>query len=144
MFNNILFVCVGNICRSPVAEHWARTQLEKAGHTPSMHSAGLSAMVGSPIAPEMKLLLEQEKIESAAHVAKQVTEKHMMRADIIFVMEEWQKSELSKAYPMSHGKIFCLGQKEDIGDPYRQGRARFQEIFSLICDSWNNWQKKLW
>ncbi|EKD44962.1 MAG: Phosphotyrosine protein phosphatase [uncultured bacterium] len=147
MFKKILFVCVGNICRSPTAEYWARAQLEKAGITDLyIYSAGLSAMVGSSIHKEMKLLLDQENIDASEHIAQQVTAKHVNDAEIIFVMEDWHKKELSVAFPSGRGKIFCLGQWKDeiVVDPYRKEKVVYQEVFDVIKQNWELWQKKLW
>ncbi|EKD92219.1 MAG: hypothetical protein ACD_29C00112G0004 [uncultured bacterium] len=147
MFNNILFICVGNICRSPLAEYWAREQLEKSGvNNIYVSSAGLQAMRLSPIAPESQAILTRFQIDASNHFAKQVEENHILKADIIFTMEAWQKKELSIAFPGSHGKIFCLGKwrDEEIIDPYRQGTEIFEQVFELIKNNWDVWQKKLW
>lgn len=147
MFKNILFVCVGNICRSPAAEYWARAQLEKTGvNHLNIFSAGLDAMVGNSIAPEMKTLLDQHHVDASAHQAQQLTEKHVHQSDIIFVMETWQKKELLVAFPSGRGKIFCLGQphNEEVVDPYHKGEVVFENVFNTIQKNWSAWQKKLW
>jgi len=147
MFKNILFVCVGNICRSPAAEYWARAQLQKSGidHL-NIFSAGLDAMVGYSIAPEMKTLLDQYQIDASAHQAQQLTAEHVNQSEIIFVMETWQKKELLIAFPGGRGKIFCLGQlhDEEVIDPYYKGKIVFESVFKIIQKNWSAWQEKLW
>ncbi|PIZ04883.1 MAG: protein tyrosine phosphatase [Gammaproteobacteria bacterium CG_4_10_14_0_8_um_filter_38_16] len=147
MFKNILFVCVGNICRSPVAEYWVREQLEKANFMEcQVFSAGIQAVQTAPIAPEMQMILNQFNIDASKHAAKQIDKNDVARAEIIFTMETWQKEELSFAFPSSRGKIFTLGKwcNEEIIDPYRKEQAVFESVFESIKDNWGIWQNKLW
>lgn len=142
-----MFVCIGNICRSPVAEYWARDQLQKKGFADiEVASAGLSAMKTWPIAPEMKLILDRHQIDASSHAARQVDEKIIANADIIFVMESFQQKELLFVFPGGRGKIFCLGKwtESEITDPYRKDQAVFESVFESIKNNWEMWQKKLW
>lgn len=147
MFKNILFVCVGNICRSPVGEYWARAELQKKGlNDIHVFSAGLGAMQSFPIAPEMQMILNRFHIDASKHAAKQIDSKDVSRAEIIFTMETWQKEELSFAFPNGRGKIFTLGKwrDEEIIDPYRKEQSVFESVFESIKDNWGLWQNKLW
>ena len=148
-FNRILFVCVGNICRSPMAEYWGRYQLQlvnKENKEIQIESAGLYALQNEPIAPEVKEILARYHIDTTSHYGKQINEELVIRADIIFTMEEWQKQELSLAFPSSHGKIFRIGKwrDEEIADPYRENQEVFENTFQLIRTNWDVWQNKLW
>jgi len=147
MFKNILFVCVGNICRSPAAEYWAKAQLKNAGLTDiQVFSAGLRAVQTAGIEQNMQVILNQYHIDASQHSAKQIDANDVSRAEIIFTMETWQKEELSFAFPNGRGKIFTLGKwrDEEIGDPYRQEQVVFENIFELIKENWGIWQNKLW
>lgn len=147
MFKKILFVCVGNICRSPLAEYWARDQLKKTGlDAIQVSSAGIHAMCESPIAQESREILNRFGIDSSQHVARQITQKMIDAAEIIFTMESWQQHELTIAFSNSRGKIFTLGkwQDEEITDPYRQACTVFETVFELIQKNWGIWQSKLW
>lgn len=147
MFENILFVCVGNICRSPVSEYWVRDQLIKKGFTEvQVSSAGIHAMQSYPIAPEMQIILNQFQIDASRHSAKQIDANDVVRADIVFTMETWQKEELAFAFPNSRGKIFTLGKlsSEEIIDPYRKEQVIFETVFESIKKNWELWQNKLW
>lgn len=148
MFKNILFVCVGNICRSPMAEYWARAQLQKSGLTDiHISSAGINdAMQGSPAAKETQTILNRFGIDASAHVARYINKNIVQNADIIFVMETCQKKELSVVFPECHGKIFFLGQwtNSEIIDPYRKDQAAFETTFESIKKNWEIWQNKLW
>lgn len=147
MFKNILFVCIGNICRSPLAEYWARDQLKKKGlDNIQVSSAGIHAMRESPIAKESQAILNQFHIDSTSHVARQINQEIIDVSEIIFTMESWHKDELAIAFPNSRGKIFTLGKwkDEEIVDPYRQDFAVFETVFELIKENWGIWQSKLW
>lgn len=147
MFKNILFVCVGNICRSPAAEYWARDQLIKKGFAEiQVASAGIHAMQSNPIAPEMRTILNQLEIDASRHSAKQIDKNDIARAEIIFTMETWQREELAFAFPNGRGKIFNLGKLtgEEIVDPYRKEQAVFEAVFDSIKRNWELWQNKLW
>lgn len=140
-------MCVGNICRSPLAEYWARDQLKKKGlDVIQVSSAGIYAMRESPIAKESQEILNQFNIDSSKHIARQIDRKIIDEASIIFTMESWQKNELTIAFPNSRGKIFTLGkwQDEEITDPYRQAFTEFEKVFELIQENWGIWQSKLW
>ncbi len=147
MFKSILFVCIGNICRSPLAEYWAIDQLKKKGlEDIQVSSAGLHAMRGSPIAKESQTILNQLAIDASPHIARQIDQKIIDAAEIIFTMESRHKEELTIAFPNSRGKIFTLGKwnDEEIADPYRQEFAVFETVFELIKENWGIWQNKLW
>lgn len=142
-----MFVCVGNICRSPAAEYWAKNELLKSGlNDIRVFSAGLHAMQSSPIAPEMQNILNQFEIDSSTHRGKQIDANDVIRAEIIFTMETWQKEELSIAFPNGRGKIFTLGKwrNEEIIDPYRKEQSVFEAVFDSIKENWKMWQSKLW
>lgn len=147
MFKNILFVCVGNICRSPTAAYWARDQLQKKRLTNiTVSSAGIHAMRDYAMEKEAQDILKQFDIDASAHRARQIEKKIIDAAEIIFTMETSQKEELAIAFPESRGKIFILGKwkNEEIRDPYRQQLIVFEQVFESIQDNWGLWQSKLW
>jgi len=146
MFKNILFICVGNICRSPLAEYWAQAQLQQQGKDVQVKSAGLAAMINWPIDAKSRLILDRYNIDSSAHRARQVTLPIMSEADIIFTMESWQSKELKQKFPSMYGKIFNFGKwrNEDIADPYKQSQEAFENVFILIEENWTLWQNNLW
>lgn len=146
MFKNILFVCVGNICRSPTAEYLAKNIFQQFDKSVTVKSAGLAAVVGAPIVENAKIILDQHKIDSSAHRAQQLSADLIRESDIIFTMEEWQINEVSFSFSAAHGKIFSLGKwrNEEISDPYRKSFEIFEKTFSLIELNWALWLQKLW
>ncbi len=147
MFRNILFVCVGNICRSPTAEYWARAQLQKRGLTNiTISSAGVHAVCGAPIASTAKKILDRFDIDSSTHIARQINQTIILNAEIIFVMEKWQHERLVIDFPSCRGKMFSLGKwsNEEILDPYQRDQIVFESVFEMIKKNWDLWQANLW
>ena len=146
MFNNILVVCVGNICRSATAEVLLKARLEDAGKTLKVHSAGLGALVGQDIEPTARQVLEEHGIHAAPHRARQIDDAMLQEADLILVMEKRHRDAITQRAPQASGKTLLLGKWQDdreIPDPYRQQKPAFDHAYTLIDDSVNAWLKYL-
>ena len=104
-FDNILVVCVGNICRSPIAEALLKDRF------PQKHidSAGLGALVGNPVDPKSQQVMMPYNIDMSDHVAKQIDEKLVMVADLIFTMSDSQTKWIEERWPHCRGKTFKIG-----------------------------------
>ena len=146
MFRNIVTVCVGNICRSPMAEYLIRQdpQAQKAGVVVS--SAGLAAMTGSPADPIAQELLLARGIALSAHRARRFTLDLLNRSDLILVMESWQQREIEHMSPVARGKVHTLGRwrNVEIPDPYCKPREAFEKALALIEGSVHDWKTRLW
>lgn len=138
----LLVVCVGNICRSPMAQAVLRRDL---GDRWSISSAGLGALVGEPAAPEARHSLQALGLDAAEHRARQVTPEMLRDAELVFVMESAQKSALEKAHPWACGRVFRLGHWEDleIADPYRRPQEVFDAALEAIVRCCAAWSPKL-
>ncbi len=141
MFNNILVVCVGNICRSPMAEYLLKARLP-ADSGKQVHSAGIGALVDKPADATAQELLQEQGIDASPHRARQVTQDMLARADLILAMEEGHLKRLHEIAPQIRGRAFLLGKwqnNQPVPDPYRQQRPAFEHAYKLIdqaCDSW--------
>jgi protein-tyrosine phosphatase len=133
----ILVVCIGNVCRSPMAAVLLRRALPGL----MVHSAGLGAMIGAPADPIARTLMAEAGMDISGHRAQQVNTPLMTLANLVLVMDSQQKQELERRYPTSIGKVFCLGEHGaiDIPDPYCQPRASFEEVLRLIERSVDCW-----
>jgi protein-tyrosine phosphatase len=121
---NILVVCVGNICRSPLAEALLKRSLPGR----EVASAGLHALVGSPADPLSIEVAQAHAVDLSGHSAQQVSGWLCQQAELILVMEQAHKQELEQQYPLTRGKVFRLGEwlNIDIADPYRQPKPAFE------------------
>jgi len=140
VFDNILIVCIGNICRSPTAEVLLKHQLDD--NHKIIHSAGLGAMVGKDIEPTAREVLLEHGIDPAQHVARQLTSSMLAEADLILAMEKGHVNQISNIAPEARGKSFLLGKwnnNTDIPDPFRKPKTAFEEAYNLIEQSLNEW-----
>lgn len=133
VFRNVLFVCVGNICRSPTA---ARVMQHKLGDRGiDVASAGLRAMVDRSIDPMAAQLLADHGLDPAGHKARQLSADVVGQADLVLVMERRHQADMMRSLPQASGKTFLLGKWLDdleIPDPYGQQLPAFEHVYGLI------------
>ncbi|WP_455884600.1 low molecular weight protein-tyrosine-phosphatase [Pseudomonas spelaei] len=144
MFNKILIVCVGNICRSPTAEKLLHSAL--ASSCIEVRSAGLAALQDHPLEPMASRLLEERGYTLLAHSARQLTRAAVSDADLVLVMEQRHIDGVLEVAPEARGKVFLLGKWQhdrEIKDPYRQGRSAFIHAFALIEQATQAWASRL-
>lgn len=134
---HVLTVCIGNICRSPMAQGLLAQALPGA----TVASAGLGALVGQGADPLALELMQARGIDISAHRAQQISTALCNQADIILVMDEEQRRYIEKQYPQARGKVFRLAEqaKLDVPDPYRQPQDAFEHALSLIDQGVGHW-----
>lgn len=140
MFNNILIICVGNVCRSPVAEALLTHKFQ--GTNRSISSAGIGALVGNPMDKTAHEVLLETGLTCLSHRARQVDSEMLHQADLILAMEQSHIQHLRQIAPEVHGKTFLMGKWLDdmeIPDPYRQSRPAFEHVHSLLTQSVESW-----
>lgn len=146
MFERILTVCVGNICRSPTAEYLLRHRLGTARGA-QVTSAGLGALVDRPIDPTALAILAENGIPGGEHHrARQATSDILRSSDLILVMEKSHAAKIGQIAPEVSGKVFVLDkwlEAKDIPDPYRQERPAFEHVYTLIDRGVSSWLRYL-
>ncbi|MEK5521296.1 low molecular weight phosphatase family protein [Heyndrickxia sporothermodurans] len=136
---NILFVCTGNTCRSPMAEAILKN---KKLQNISVKSAGIFAVDGHNASQQAMVVLEENNIEHS-HTSKMLTEEDIQWATLILTMTESHKSSIIESYPFAKEKTFTLkefvngkGDNIDVGDPFggsvEMYRTTFLELSDLI------------
>ncbi|RJE75711.1 phosphotyrosine protein phosphatase [Pseudoalteromonas sp. MSK9-3] len=144
MFDSILVVCAGNICRSPTAEYILKDKLQ--GKSIRVSSAGLTALEGKSADATAVELAQQQKIDMSAHKGRQLNSSLVAENSVILVMEQRHLSDLCNRYPQARGKTFLLGKwldDKEVPDPYRQSREAFEHVYELIESACGAWQKYL-
>jgi protein-tyrosine phosphatase len=144
MIGQILVVCVGNICRSPMAEALLKRDL-RGNDEFTVESAGLGALVGHPASEHSVALMRELGLDISAHRARQIHPDMVQAADLVLVMEAGHKRAIDDADPTARGKIHRLGewQEKDIIDPYRKPLAAYEVALEDIQAGVASWVKRL-
>lgn len=118
----VLFVCHGNICRSPMAEFIFKDLVKKQGLDEQFYieSAAVSTEeIDNDIYPPAKAKLREKGIPFTRHYARQVTKKDYNIFDYIFVMDKSNQKLIKKIIPSNpQNKIHLLDENKPIADPW--------------------------
>jgi protein-tyrosine phosphatase len=138
----ILFVCMGNICRSPTAEAVFRDYARR--HAPELQlevdSAGTHDYhVGEPPDPRAVKAASRRGLDLSGLRARQVDEADFERFDLILAMDRLNHAMLlERSPPEHHGRIRLLLEFADaaagldVPDPYYGGAKGFDEVLDLV------------
>lgn len=145
MFQKILVLCTGNICRSPLAAARLRQAVEAKGGDIDVRSAGLGALVGHPADTNALVVAKARGLDLSDHVAQQLNPGLIHWADLILVMEHHQRSYLIEQLPTISGKVLLFGHwiGEEVPDPYLEDLEVFEETMDLIDQAAVEWGKRL-
>ena len=119
----ILFVCHGNICRSPMGEFILKDLVEKAGlsHRFQIASAAVSREeIGNPVYPPARQVLAAHGISCGGKTARQVTKADYDHYDRIYYMDQSNARYLARMLPANPDKIRPLLNR-DVADPWYTG-----------------------
>ncbi|MEN8619223.1 low molecular weight protein-tyrosine-phosphatase [Shewanella baltica] len=144
MFDSILVVCAGNICRSPTAEYVLKAKL--ADKQIKVSSAGLTALVGKSADPMAQKIAASHGVTMDEHKGQQLSSQLVSSNSVILVMEQRHLNDLHSRFPEARGKTFLLGKwinNAEIPDPYRQSQEAFEHVYALIDSACSAWQKYL-
>ena len=136
MFDSILIVCTGNICRSPIAERILRSLLPEK----RIDSAGTGALVDHPADQSA------ERISLENHKGRQFSSAIARKYDLILVMEKVHQEQIARIAPEASGKTMLMGHWLDyreIPDPYRKSDEAFESVYQLIDLASKRWVDKL-
>ncbi len=142
MFNSILVVCTGNICRSPIAERLLRKHLPDK----KIDSAGVGALVGHAADDTACLISQRNDLSLDGHLAQQFSSSLARKYDLILAMEKEHVEQISKIAPEARGKTMLLGYwigQKEIPDPYRKSYEAFESVFGTIDLASQSWIDKL-
>jgi protein-tyrosine phosphatase len=146
MFNRILTVCVGNVCRSPMAAALLEARLASRSEPVTVESAGLAALVGHGADPMAIELLAEREIDLSGHRARQLNSILIRAFDLVLVMEEGHQRAVESIAPDSRGRVHRIGRwgEFDVPDPYRKGRASFEQALELIERGIGDFERRFW
>ncbi len=140
MHDSILFVCLGNICRSPMAEAVMRDLLEREGLADriAVDSAGTGDWhVGHPPHEGTRRILEAHGISCAGQRARQLREEDGERFGLIVAMDRSNERDIAEFLKPGHRatvirfmSLLPGMRRDDVPDPYYTGN--FEEVFALV------------
>lgn len=139
---NVLFVCMGNICRSPTAHGVFRALVEREGlaHRISIDSAGTHAYhVGNPPDRRAQATASGRGIDLSDLIARRVEDADFARFDYLLAMDQDNFLALSESCPEAHvNKIHMFMdfaphmRTREVPDPYYGGASGFERVFDLV------------
>ncbi len=136
----LLFVCLGNICRSPTAEAIARKRLQDAGETLPLASAGTGDWhVGGQADKRARATAHKHGYDLEPHRARQVEVADFTRFDMILAMDRDNLTQLQALQPAdSSARVGLLleeaglGAGREVPDPYFGGIEGFDACLGLL------------
>lgn len=146
MINNVLIICIGNICRSPIAEALLAVAVQETHPEVVVSSAGLGALVGRPADPMSQELMNARGLDISKHRARQISPEIVFNSDLILTMSHEQTKQLEKQFPGACGRVHRLGKfgEYDIADPFKRPKTAFEQALILIEQGIDAWHRKLW
>lgn len=130
----LLFVCTGNICRSPMAAALFQSLAARAGDVIQVESAGTWGVDGQPASAMSKVVMAERGISLDSHVARTVDRQMLERASLVIVMTRSHRDALAAEFHLARPKIRLLSQvseiEYDIADPY----GKPLEAYRLCAD----------
>ncbi|MCH4305227.1 protein tyrosine phosphatase [Enterobacter asburiae] len=142
MFQSILVVCTGNICRSPIGERLLRQQLPGK----QVNSAGILGLEGHPADAAAQAVARCHGVSLEGHIARKVTRNLLQQADLILVMGPEHLRFIATMAPENRGKSLLFGQWldiRDIPDPYNKSREAYEYVFEQLGKASQEWARRL-
>jgi protein-tyrosine phosphatase len=142
----ILFVCLGNICRSPLAEGILRKKFEENGIDGTIHSAGFEPYhEGQHPDPRSVSTAKKHGIDISEKVARLFSEDDFDNYDMIYVMDSMNYADVMRVArnDKDREKVSFLlnmvneGADEEVPDPYYGGSDGFEKVYQMMdraCD----------
>ena len=144
---NIIFVCHGNICRSPMAEFIFHYLAEEkcTGNRFAVSSAGVSSEeTGNDIYPPAKRVLRSHGIPFSSHRAHRITDSEFEESDLVVALDSSNLRNLERRFGKNEKVVMLLDR--DVEDPWYTDdfETAFDEILSgcaSLLSSLSKWSK---
>ena len=134
---NLLFICTGNICRSPMAEGLARHYGQRRGIPVEVSSGSTLGLVDRPAHKHAIRVMSEIGMDISDHRSQPITEEMIEAADHVLVMEIQHAAKLRVRFPVADTKLMLLGTfggTVEIADPLGGWRRKFRKSRDEIRD----------
>jgi protein-tyrosine phosphatase len=140
--HSVIFVCLGNICRSPIAEGVAKKEASKRGMDIKIDSAGTGSWhVGeNPCRDSVKIAFKNS-VDISSLIARQVTKKDFQDFDMVIALDNSNLKDLKKMGAKDVKKLGEFGfESQDVPDPYffKGDDEGFKKVYEMIEICVNN------
>jgi len=144
MTQHVLFVCTGNICRSPLASSLLERALKDRGLDVTVGSAGTGAWDGAPASEGAYLVGLERGLDLSGHRARLLTRELVEQADLILTMARHHRARVDELG--GEGKVFVLGEYagkggDEVSDPfggdlgvYRDTCQELEDLTAAVAD----------
>jgi protein-tyrosine phosphatase len=140
---SVLFVCLGNICRSPLAEAAFRTECVRRGLDIAVDSAGIGDWhEGQAPDPRARAAAKRHGIDIDGYRARQVRQEDFTRFDLILALDRENFADLNRLRPADATASvrmlldFVPGSEgKAVPDPYYGGAREFELVWSKVCQA---------
>ncbi|WP_336023122.1 hypothetical protein [Halobellus salinisoli] len=137
---SVLFLCHGNVCRSPFAERLLRHRLVDRGLAPLEVASAGSVELDDPRSPSNARAVAAEfGVGLSSHRAMKSTDEAIETADLLFVMDYRNYHTYATRYPEAVDRLFLLrivepGHEMQIIDPHGSDESTFERVYAAIDD----------
>ena len=131
----VLFVCQGNICRSPMMAALAEDAARRAGLDIAVASAGTAALIGDPAEPSARACIAELGLDLSAHRARQVTPDMIASALLVVTASAAQRDWLRRLASEHADRVVALADltaQGDVPDPWGRNAVEYRRVRGMI------------